>query len=82
MVTVFRAHGLRFVIYVDDHEPAHVHVFGDGELKVTIRADDGLPRSVYAIGMKAQDRRRAMDVVLEQQSVFLAKWQEIHGAGK
>ena len=26
MVTVLRAHGLRVVIYVNDHEPAHVHV--------------------------------------------------------
>jgi hypothetical protein len=28
MVTVYRAHGLRVVIFTDDHEPAHVHVFG------------------------------------------------------
>lgn len=27
MVTVFRAHGLSVVIFLDDHEPAHVHVF-------------------------------------------------------
>lgn len=82
MVTIYRAHGLRFVIYVDDHEPAHVHVFGDGELKVTIQGDEGLPCIAYAMGMKAPDRRRAMDVVLEQQSAFLARWQEIHGGRK
>jgi len=29
MVTVLRAHGLRVVIYTNDHRPAHVHVFGD-----------------------------------------------------
>ena len=28
MVTVMRAEGLRVVIYSNDHEPAHVHVFG------------------------------------------------------
>jgi hypothetical protein len=31
MVTVLRADGLRVVSYVNDHQPAHVHVFGDGE---------------------------------------------------
>jgi len=36
MVTVFRAHGLRVVIFVDDHLPAHVHVFGDGQTKINL----------------------------------------------
>ena len=31
MVTIYRAHGLRVIIFTDDHEPAHVHVFGDGQ---------------------------------------------------
>jgi len=35
MVTVLRASGLKVVIFVDDHEPAHVHVFGDGQAKIT-----------------------------------------------
>ena len=79
MVTIHRAHGLRFMIFVDDHEPAHVHVFGDGEMKIVIRGADGLPELVDAIGMKAGDRRRAIDVVREQQSAFLTLWHEIHG---
>jgi len=28
MVTIYRGEGLRVVIFADDHEPAHVHVFG------------------------------------------------------
>lgn len=36
MVTVLRLHGLRFVIYTADHEPAHAHVFGDGEARIDI----------------------------------------------
>lgn len=36
MVTVFRADGLRDVIFADDHTPAHVHVFGDGHGKVNL----------------------------------------------
>jgi hypothetical protein len=32
MVTIFRSGGLQVVIFIDDHEPAHVHVFGDGQM--------------------------------------------------
>lgn len=78
MVTIHRAHGLRFVIYTDDHEPAHVHVLGGGgEMKVAIRGADGLPEMVYAIGIKANDRRRAMDEIRAHQDRFLALWHEI-----
>jgi hypothetical protein len=36
MVTVLREAGMRFVIYTDDHEPAHTHVYGDGEARINI----------------------------------------------
>jgi hypothetical protein len=81
MVTIHRAHGLRFVIYTQDHEPAHVHVLGDGELKIALSLGGEPPVLVYAIGMKAAVRRRAMDMVLEHQAAFLARWQAIHGDG-
>ncbi len=38
MVTVLRADGLRVVIYTNDHLPAHVHVYGDGEAKIGLKA--------------------------------------------
>lgn len=79
MVAIHREHGLRFVIYTTDHEPAHVHIFGDGELKVNIVGADGLPEIVLGRGMKAGDRRRAMDVVKARQAEFLARWREIQG---
>jgi histidinol phosphatase-like PHP family hydrolase len=43
MPTIHREHGLRFAIYTDDHEPAHVHAIGEGEAKIAIRGVDGLP---------------------------------------
>ena len=43
MVTIHRASGLRVVIYVDDHEPAHVHVFGDGAAKIDLAGASGEP---------------------------------------
>jgi hypothetical protein len=79
MVTIHRAYGLHIVIFTDDHEPAHVHVFGDGHAKINLAGSDGGPELVWAEGMKRNDVRRAMAVVTEHQTVFLARWREIHG---
>ena len=79
MVTVHRAHGLRIVIFVDDHEPAHVHVFGDGEAKINLAGSVGDPELIYAIGMTRAEVRRAMGVVKAQQADLLKRWSEIHG---
>jgi hypothetical protein len=79
MVTIFRADGLRFVIFVDDHEPAHVHVFGDGEAKINLLGLGGEPELIWADGMKRGDIRKAMRIVEEQQDAFLESWRNIHG---
>ena len=79
MVTIYRAHGLRIIIFTDVHEPAHVHVFGDGHAKINLIGPDGAPALVRAENMKASDLRRAMQLVRDQQEAFLAKWREFHG---
>ena len=79
MVTVLRADGLRLVIFVNDHLPAHVHVFGDGEVKIDLLGADGTPVLIWADGMSRGDIRRAMRLVVEQQRFLLARWEEIHG---
>ncbi len=78
MVTIFRAEGLRFVIFVDDHAPAHLHVIGDGEAKINLLGP-GAPHLIWADGMKRSDVRRAMRIVTEQRTLFLERWTEIHG---
>ncbi len=82
IVTIHRAHGFRFAILTDDNEPAHVHIYGSGEAKIEIRAADGKPQLIWSIGLKANDRRRAMEIVLERQTEFLAQWNAIHGEQK
>jgi len=57
---IYRAHGLRVIIFTDDHEPAHVHVFGDGQAKINLIGPDGSPALVSAEDMKANDLRRAV----------------------
>jgi len=79
MVTIYRAHGLRVIIFTDDHELAHVHVFGDGQVKVNLIGPDGVPALAWAQGMKANDVRRAVQIVHEQQDAFLARRRDIHG---
>ena len=78
MVTICRASGLRVVIFINDHEPAHVHVFGDGEAKIKL-GGRGEPELVWAVGMTRREVRRAMAVVTEHHEAFLARWREIHG---
>jgi hypothetical protein len=79
MVTVWRADGLRIVIFVDDHLPAHVHVFGDGHAKINLYGADGGPHLVWADGMNRGEVRRAMRLVSEQRELLRARWREIHG---
>lgn len=79
MVTIHRAHGLRIVIFSDDHEPAHVHVFGDGHAKINLAGGGGAPELVWAADMKRNEVRRAMAIVTEHREAFLARWRDIHG---
>jgi hypothetical protein len=54
MVTIHRAQGLRVVIFTDDHEPAHVHVFGDGHAKINLIGPDGGAGTGLGRGHEAQ----------------------------
>ena len=79
MVTVLRAEGLRVVIYANDHLPAHVHVFGDGEAKIDLAGDQDAPILVWADGMTRGEIRRAMRVVTEQLEFLRQRWEDLHG---
>lgn len=72
-----RAHGLRFVIYVGDHPPAHVHVIGDGTAKVAI--DTPIVRLVDSRGLTKADVKRALDIVQTERLPMLDAWERIHG---
>jgi hypothetical protein len=79
MIVLLRAHGLRVVIYIDDHPPPHVHVLGDGEAKIRLVGADGRPELIESSRMKAGDVRKALAAVTEAQSMLLDEWSKIHG---
>ena len=79
MITVLREGGFRIVIFTDDHEPAHVHVFGDGSAKIQLIGETGAPELLSTFGMKAGDVRKAMAIVRADRDMLLARWREIHG---
>ena len=41
MVVLHRAHGYRFVIYIQDLESAHVHITGAGQAKINLLGPGG-----------------------------------------
>ncbi|EUB98010.1 Protein of unknown function DUF4160 [Rhizobium sp. CF080] len=75
MVTVLRQHGLRFVIYTADHEPPHVHVYGDGEARIDIETLKVLTQG----GMSDRDVRRAAEVIEANRQLFRETWRKYHG---
>ena len=80
MVTVHRESGLKFVIYKDDHPPAHVHIYGGGGIaKFNLFGSDGTPELVSSRGISAGDLRRAMRIVKRELAAMLADWSRIHG---
>ncbi len=79
MVTVLRADGLRLVIYLNDHLPAHVHVFGDGEVKINLLGLNDKPELIWAADSTRSEVRYAMRLVVEHHATLLQRWEEIHG---
>ncbi len=81
MVTIDRASGLKIIIYLHDHPPAHVHIKnGDGEVRIELPIDDGSkPRLMSNDGMKKRDAALALRLVRDNRQTYLGFWRKIHG---
>ena len=78
MVTVHRFDGLRFVIFSNDHDPAHVHVIGAGcEAKVQLVGE--APVLIWQAGFSPKDLRRIAEEVRRERFRLLKRWKDIHG---
>ncbi len=79
MPTIHRAAGLRFVIFLDDHEPAHVHAVGlGGEAKIELGLEPEEVRTMWVKGLSRADVSRAQREVILEHGRFLAAWSEFH----
>ncbi len=77
MPEVFRAFGLVFSIYPDDHDPPHVHVRGAGwEIKITLQAAPVL-RTVRKAATP-REARKALQLVKDHMTELSDAWRNIH----
>ena len=76
MPLVLREGGFQVRIYLNDHPPAHVHVFNaDGEAQITLE-----PVRIDRVwSMKPADVARAKVLVTSHRGALLDKWKELHG---
>jgi len=80
MPSVLRTGSLRFVMWLNDHSPAHVHVIsGDAEATIELGGQGARPRLIVNCGMKRADLANALRAVHENQAVLLERWRAIHG---
>jgi hypothetical protein len=76
MPTIDRINGFRFMIFPNDHRPAHVHVFKGGAMAIieieSLEVREGEK-------MDQRDVNSAVRYVAERRGLFARKWEEIHG---
>jgi hypothetical protein len=77
MPEIFREQGFKVVIYFDDHDPAHVHIYkGDSEIRIQIK---GLCEILSVKGsISSKEQKKAMKLVTAHQSELFQIWEEIH----
>lgn len=80
MPTILFINGFQFIVWPDDHEPPHIHVFkGDGEAKVNIGSSEQAPAFVTINGLTKREAKFIWRTVVEHQEELLVAWEKIHG---
>jgi hypothetical protein len=81
MVVVHRFRAYRFMIYLNDHPPAHFHVVGvgaGGEAKIQLVGPDA-PLVVKHRGFGPGELRRVVNETTAEKPKLLARWLDLHG---
>jgi hypothetical protein len=80
MPTVHRFHGLRVVIYPNDHRPAHVHVMGkDCEAVFRLNAPNGPSDLRENFGFSKRDLSMIAAELDQRLAELYLQWSAIHG---
>jgi len=75
VATIIRQGGYRVVIFSNDHEPPHVHVFKGGA-EAIIELVPIQIRENYR--MSRRQLRTALQIVLDNEELLIGAWREIH----
>lgn len=79
MPTVLNIHGLRVVIYPNDHRPAHVHVISnEHEAVFNLNCPKGIPELRENFGFPCKDLAKVAKVLAASLAALCAKWRQIH----
>jgi Domain of unknown function (DUF4160) len=79
MPTILRIGGYRFVIYVFDHEPAHVHVKNNGgEAIFYLNCSQGPPTLRKNFGFGVSELTRIRRLIQENVDLLYKAWKELH----
>ena len=76
MPTVLRVSGLRFMVYPNDHPPAHVHVIGPGWI-VVVNLHGPELREVVGPCAK-REARRVLDLAIRHRVSLMEAWRRFH----
>ncbi|MBZ5509135.1 MAG: DUF4160 domain-containing protein [Acidobacteriia bacterium] len=80
MPTVLRFSGLRVVIYLNDHRPAHVHVIGRGsEAVFNLNCAAGPAELRENYGFSRRELSHIQTVLTKHLEELCRSWEEIHG---
>jgi len=73
-----RAYGFRFVMFTNDHNPPHVHAFGQGgEAKIVLEGATGVTLE-WVAGISRGDLRKLMQEARREREHLIARWKAIH----
>jgi len=80
MPVVQRIHGLRVVLWPNDHRPAHVHVkSAEAEAVFNLHCPQGPPKLRESFGFRLAELNRIEGVLVEAIGALCAEWRIIHG---
>ena len=76
MATIMTQGGFQVMIFTNDHQPAHVHIFKAGTEAVINLAPVRI-RENYR--MPKKNLRKAVEIVVSNQELLRQAWRDIHG---
>ena len=80
MPTVLLINGLRVVIYLNDHRPAHVHVMGAGnEAVFKLHCPSGPPELRENYGFSRRQLEVVADALASNRNALCNAWRQLHG---